>query len=227
MNYDRMRTLAGVPAVAPKALVIETVEEVVADVTAEEVVADEVVADEVVSVEVVADEVVAVEVVVAEAEEVKVDDKAPELNTKAEKAGSKVKVPADVTSAISSRIAELKQSIAQYNEKGYNDGGVKVNAIEALEQIAADLKLEDGLTIANIFYGTLMSPITDLLPPKVVKFLHSSTVTEGKNVKIDLYGPKNEKGEHPYLFSTTQFSSVRDAVASAKAKGAVKGVIVK
>ena len=168
MNYDRMRELAGVPAVAPKAVVIETVEEVV-----EEVVADEVVADEVVAVEVVADEVVADEVVVAEAEEVKAEDKAPELDAKAEKKAAKVKVPADVTAAINARIAELKQSIAQYNEKGYDDGGVKLNAIEALEQIAADLKLEDGLTIANVFYGTLMSPITDLLPPKVVKFLHS------------------------------------------------------
>jgi hypothetical protein len=174
MNYDRMRTLAGVPAVAPKAVVIETTEEV----AVEEVVADEVTVEEVVATEVVADEVVAVEEVVAdevvvEAEEVKAEDKAPELDAKAEKKAVKAKVPADVTAAINSRIAELKQSIAQYNEKGYDDGGVKVNAIEALEQIAADLKLEDGLTIANIFYGTLMSPITDLLPPKVVKFLHS------------------------------------------------------
>ena len=182
MNYDRMRELAGVSPVAPKAVVIETVEEVVAEevvadevVAVEEVVADEAVAIEPVAVEeVVADEVTVEEVVVeAEADEAKVEDKAPALDTKAENKTSKVKVPADVTSAITSRIAELKQSIAQYNEKGYNDGGVKVNAIEALEQIAANLKLEDGLTSANVFYGTLMSPITDLFPPKVVKFLHS------------------------------------------------------
>lgn len=127
--------------------------------------------------------------VVIEAEAVKVEDKAPELDAKAENKTSGVKVPADVTAAINSRIAELKQSIKQYNDKGYNDGGVKPNAIEALEKIAADLKLEDGLTVANVFYGTLMSPITDLFPPKVVKFLHTApkAVKEGVDDRDGIY----------------------------------------
>jgi hypothetical protein len=114
-----------------------------------------------------------VEGAVVESESADVAGTVPALDTKAEKKGKKVRVPADVTTAINQRISELKASIAQYNEKGYNDAGAKENAIEALEQIAANLKLEDGLMIANVFYGTLMSPITDLFPPKVVKFLHS------------------------------------------------------
>ena len=171
MNYDRMRELAGLPAVEPKAVVesveLETVEAV------EEVVIAEI---EDVELDAAVHGGEAVEVV-AEAEV-----KTPELDAKAETATKKTKVPADVFSAISSRVAELKQSIAQYNDKGYDDGGVKNNAIEALEQIAANLKLEDGLTKASVFYGTLMSPITDLFPPKVVKFLHTApkAVKEGK-----------------------------------------------
>jgi hypothetical protein len=128
----------------------------------------------------------------AESVVVEAEDKAPELDTKAETAVKKVKVPADVTTAINTRISELKQSIAQDDDKGYNDGGVRSYAIDALEQIAANLKLDDGLTVANIFYGTLNSPVTSLLPPKVVKFLHAAPMTvkeavTSKALVVDAY----------------------------------------
>lgn len=86
----------------------------------------------------------------------------------------KVKVPSDIAKAITSRISELKAAIEEFDNKGYNDDSVKQNAIDALEQIASDLKQEDGKAKATVFIGTLMSPIIDLLPPKLVKFLHSA-----------------------------------------------------
>lgn len=127
---------------------------------------------------------VLVETVVAEepiaivAEEVEVKDQndaAPGLEVEKVPA---VKVPSDVYSAITKRVAELQAAIKLNDEKGYNDGSVKVNAIDALEQIADNLKKEDGLTKANLFYHTLMGPILELIPPVVIKFLHKHKPTQ-------------------------------------------------
>lgn len=127
-------------------------------------------------------------------EEVKTeDDASPALEP--EKAVATVKIPADVSKAIAARISELKRSMAQFNDKGYDDGGVKQNAIEALEQVVSDLATEDGLTKANIFFGTLMSPIQDMFPPKVVKFLH--TVPAAKTVNEADEKPERHDSERP------------------------------
>jgi len=93
----------------------------------------------------------------------------------------KVVVPADVKKAVSARIAELKAAIAQYDEKGYNDISQKEKAIECLEQIMDNLSSGDveGLKQAQIFFGTLMSPITDLFPAKIVTFLANADARSG------------------------------------------------
>lgn len=104
------------------------------------------------------------------------EPKVPELDNEKENAGKTSKVPSDVSSALNKRVSELKQSLSRYGDKG-----AKQNAVDALEKIADLLKLEDGLTDAAVFYGTLMSPITDLFPPNVVKFIHAAPkkVSEG------------------------------------------------
>ena len=112
------------------------------------------------------------------------ESKEPELDNKEENAGKTSKVPSDVSSALNKRVSELKQSLARYGDKG-----AKQNAVDALEKIADLLKLEDGLTDAAVFYGTLMSPITDLFPPKVVKFIHAAPK------KVAESEEKGEKGE--------------------------------
>lgn len=85
----------------------------------------------------------------------------------------KVEVPSDVKTAVSARIAELKKSIAEYDDKGYNDISQKEKAIECLEKIMEHLAQgnSEGLKQAQIFFGTLMSPITECFPAKLITFL--------------------------------------------------------
>lgn len=87
-----------------------------------------------------------------------------------------IKIPAEVKAAVKTRIAEIKAAIAEYDEKGYNDHSQKEKAIECLEQIMDNLSTNDieGLKKAQIYYSTLMSPITDLFPSKIVLFLAQS-----------------------------------------------------
>lgn len=92
----------------------------------------------------------------------------------------KVEVPSDVSKWITKRVAEIKASMEEYDDKGYNDtgaiyAGVKGNAIEALEKFKEHLAKGDseGYKMAQVYYGTLMSPIQDMLPSQLVKFLHS------------------------------------------------------
>lgn len=101
----------------------------------------------------------------------------------------KVVVPADVTSHLDKRIKELKASIEEYDNKGYNDtgaiyAGVKQNAIDALEKIKDHLSKGDSeeYKMAQVYYGTLMSPIRDLLPSQLINFLHSKL--EAKKTEI-------------------------------------------
>ena len=88
----------------------------------------------------------------------------------------KVTIPADVKSSITKRISELKTSIEMYDKKGYNDHSQKEKAIDCLEQILDNLSTNDleGLKKAQIFFETLMSPITDLFPSKLVNWLAKS-----------------------------------------------------
>lgn len=91
----------------------------------------------------------------------------------------KVNVPADVMTSITKRINELQKSIETYDEAGYNQDGakyknVKYTAIDVLEKFKKLLSSKNVREFkeAQVYYGTLMSPITDLLPSKLVNFLH-------------------------------------------------------
>lgn len=86
---------------------------------------------------------------------------------------SKMRVPSKVLSQLDQRINELKSAIAEYDDKGYNDGSVKQNAVDVLEKMKEHLKQGnlEGLKQATIYYGTLMSPITDLLPASLPVYL--------------------------------------------------------
>lgn len=87
-----------------------------------------------------------------------------------------VKLPTSVKAEVAKRIAELKKSIEHYDKKGYNDQSQKQKAIECLEKILDNLSTEDldGLKKAQIYFGTLMSPITDLFPSGIINFLAKS-----------------------------------------------------
>lgn len=97
----------------------------------------------------------------------------------------KITVPAKVKSAVDARIAELKKSIEIYDEKGYNDHSQKEKAIECLQKIMDDLSLNnlEALKKAQIFYGTLMSPITDLIPAQLVNFLATAEAVKEQEDK--------------------------------------------
>lgn len=90
-----------------------------------------------------------------------------------------VKIPADVKSSITKRIAELRKSIEMYDNKGYNDNSEKEKVIECLEKILENLETNDleGLKKAQIYFETLMTPITDLFPAKLVTWLAKSVPT--------------------------------------------------
>lgn len=92
----------------------------------------------------------------------------PEPNKEAEVT---VKIPKDVKQAIETRITELKKAIEEFDENGYNSGSVKVQAVEALEQIRDNLSKQDGLVKASVYLSTLMGPIQDLIPPAVINYI--------------------------------------------------------
>lgn len=96
-----------------------------------------------------------------------------ERTGQAERVGIEMKTPKDVMDSIDQRLAEIKDSIDRYDRKGYNEKSVKANAVEALEQIKRNLSQNDqeGFMEAQVYFGTLMSPIWDLLPAKVVNYL--------------------------------------------------------
>lgn len=98
---------------------------------------------------------------------------------------TKIVVPKKVKNDVAARITELKKSIEQYDEKGYNDNSEKEKAIECLQQLMDNLESNDlvGLKQAQVFYGTLMSPITDLFPASIVNFLANPDVYKEKTSK--------------------------------------------
>lgn len=87
----------------------------------------------------------------------------------------KIKVPADVMKHLNKRIKELKASIETYDEKGYDDKSVKSTAIDCLEKIKKHLEAgnREEYKQAQVYYGTLMSPIFDMFPTQLINFLHS------------------------------------------------------
>lgn len=106
-------------------------------------------------------------------------DAVDDMQQKAERTGqaqrtdTKNKVPKEIMAVIDKRIKELKKSIDRYDEKGYNEKSVKTNAIEALEQIKKNLGRGDleGFMEAQVYFGTLMSPIWDLFPGQLVNYI--------------------------------------------------------
>lgn len=89
-------------------------------------------------------------------------------------AARKYKMPKEVKGAIETRIKELHEAIAEQDDKGYNDnGGAKQNAVDALNQFLQNGSKEDitGIKESQVFLGTLMSPITNLLPKQLIDWL--------------------------------------------------------
>jgi hypothetical protein len=86
-----------------------------------------------------------------------------------------VKVPANVKKHVDKRIAELKHAIEKYDEKGYDDKSVKSTALDVLEKMKEHLNAgnREEFRMAQVLYGTLMSPILDMLPSQLINFLHT------------------------------------------------------
>jgi len=94
--------------------------------------------------------------------------------------GTKVDVPSYVTTAIDKRIKELTDSIERWDEKGYDQEGAifknsKHNALDLLAKFKELLAMKDvsAYKEAQTLYGTLSSPIFDLLPTQLINFLHN------------------------------------------------------
>lgn len=97
---------------------------------------------------------------------------------------TKVPFPKEIKQAINQRIKELKDAIDLYDEKGYNDGSLKPNAIEVLEKIKEKLEYEnyEGFRQAQMYSQRLMSPITSLLPSRLINFLATGDQKENTTI---------------------------------------------
>ena len=100
------------------------------------------------------------------------DDK-DERNGSNKERSEDVKLPKEIVEQVNKRISEIKKSMELYDEKGYNDISLKKQAIECMEKIMDHLKEEniESFKQAQIYFQTLMSPLTDLFPAKLVNFL--------------------------------------------------------
>lgn len=103
--------------------------------------------------------------------------------------GTKIEVPSDVMKSIDKRIKELNDSIETWDKSGYNQDGaiyknVKHNAIELLEKFKELLntKTVQAYKDAQVLYGTLMSPIFDLLPTQLINYLHNGHANSKKKI---------------------------------------------
>ncbi len=87
--------------------------------------------------------------------------------------GTKIRVPSAVKAEVKQRIAELNQAILRYDDKGYDDKSIKQQAVDCLNQILQNLSTNDleGVKKAQIYLETLMSPLTDFFPPKLINWL--------------------------------------------------------
>jgi len=104
---------------------------------------------------------------------------ATEEKTREEKRGldktyeDKLDVPAKVIEQIDTRLKELKDAQQSFDNKENAGGSVKQNAIDALERIKEHLGKRNKKEFyeAQVFYGTLWSEITHLLPSALINFL--------------------------------------------------------
>ena len=87
--------------------------------------------------------------------------------------GTKIRLPSAVKAEVKQRITELNQAILRYDDKGYDDKSIKQQAVDCLNQILQDLSTNDleGVKKAQIYFETLMSPLTDFFPPKLINWL--------------------------------------------------------
>lgn len=87
--------------------------------------------------------------------------------------GTKIRLPNAVKSVVKDRIKQLDDAILRYDDKGYDDKSIKQQAVDCLNQILQDLSTGDleGLKKAQIYFGTLMSPLTDFFPPQLINWL--------------------------------------------------------
>ena len=119
-----------------------------------------------------------------------VDDKTAkdERTGRLQRTTDKVEVPKEVMDSINNRIKELEKSIKRYDRKGYDEKSVKPKAIEALNKIKDHLKQGDleGIMHAQVYFGTLMSPIWDMIPAKVVNFVTTMDVPEDLDITNDV-----------------------------------------
>ena len=87
--------------------------------------------------------------------------------------GTKIRLPNAVKNVVKDRIKQLDDAILRYDDKGYDDKSIKQQAVDCLNQILQDLSTGDleGLKKAQIYFGTLMSPLTDFFPPQLINWL--------------------------------------------------------
>ena len=87
--------------------------------------------------------------------------------------GTKIRLPNAVRNVVNQRIKELDQAILKYDDKGYDDKSIKQQAVDCLKQILQDLSTNDleGVKKAQIYFETLMSPLTDFFPPQLINWL--------------------------------------------------------
>lgn len=93
------------------------------------------------------------------------------------------KVPTKVKSDVKSRIKELNNLIKQFEEKKHFRGEVKPAIFNARDSLTFIMnKLKGGTMLefkeAQIHFQKLMSPITNLFPPSLVKFLATGDAEE-------------------------------------------------
>jgi outer membrane biosynthesis protein TonB len=96
-------------------------------------------------------------------------------------AKSKFKMPKTVREACDQRIKDLHNEVNVEDGKGFNDvDSVRPNTIDALNQFIQNTSQEDikGVKDSQVFLGTLMSPILNLLPKQLIDWLATS-LTDG------------------------------------------------
>jgi len=86
---------------------------------------------------------------------------------------SKIKVPNDVKQEAKKQIKDIEKSITEFDKAAKTDNSTKNKTIDSINHV---LEILDGGTLedlkkAQVYYSTLMNPITNLFPNLLVKFL--------------------------------------------------------
>lgn len=105
-----------------------------------------------------------------------------DASIKAEKTENRTapKIPANVKKDVKQRVKELNDLIRNYNKKPHFQGEVRpaiFNAVESLEFIldkCGDNNV-DGYFEAQLMFQKLKSPVVNLFPPSLVKYLSGAT----------------------------------------------------